>query len=33
VGELRDLLAQANKGIAALAAQSGEADKDKSGAK
>jgi len=31
--ELRDLLAQATKGIAALAAQSGEADKDKSGDK
>jgi len=31
--ELRDLLAQATKGIAALAAQSGETDKDKSGAK
>jgi len=31
--EVRDLLAQATKGIAALAAQSSEADKDKSGAK
>jgi len=31
--ELRDLLAQATKGIAALAAQSSEADQDKSGAK
>jgi len=31
--EVRDLLAQATKGIAALAAQSGETDKDKSGAK
>jgi len=33
VGELRDLLAQATKGIAALAAQSGETDKGKSSAK
>jgi len=33
VGELQNLLAQATKGIAALAAQSGEANKDKSGAK
>jgi len=33
LSELRDLLAQATKGIAALAAQSGETDKDKSGAK
>jgi len=32
-GEVWDLLAQATKGIAAPAAQSGEADKDKSGAK
>ena len=32
-GELRDLLAQATKGIAALAAQSGETDQDKSDAK
>jgi len=32
-GELQDLLAQATKGIAALAAQSGETDKDKSGTK
>jgi len=31
--ELRDLLAQATKDIAALAAQSGETDQDKSGAK
>ena len=31
--EVRDLLAQATKGIAALAAQSGETDKDKSDAK
>jgi len=31
--ELRDLLAPATKGIAALAAQSGETDKDTSGAK
>jgi len=31
--EVRDLLAQATKGIAALAAQSGETDKDKLGAK
>jgi len=32
-GKLRDLLAQATKGIAALAAQSGEADQDGSDAK
>ena len=31
--EVRDLLAQATKGIAALAVQSGETDKNKSGAK
>jgi len=31
--EVRDLLAQATKGIAALAVQSGETDKDKSGTK